>query len=181
MHARVNITRNLDKDADEGQPSACVTWYGMDFDLDADSSSLPQPKLDKYRFDVLRGLDSVSVPKHEPQSLIGEVVWASVIMLNRRPFLCNLRQTMRKNSAGRLPIDQLCREELSVWNDILLVSLSRDSFSNPLRYKESLVIGQDAAASEGAGSILLFLDCAIVGSYKFTPADKVLPNFNKRK
>lgn len=70
-HDEFNVKRNETKDRKEGTPASVFEWYGIIFDLETDTLSLPEAKRLKYLLFVLNAPDSEALDRRTIEKLIG--------------------------------------------------------------------------------------------------------------
>ena len=173
IHDEFNVKRNETKDRKEGTPASVFEWYGIIFDLEADTLSLPEAKRLKYLLFVLNALDSEALDRKTIEKLIGCLVWASVVVVPGRAFLFNLRAILRSKGFHRLPLSPEARAELRTWKGMLSgPPQQRPALTTSLHDKQRITIGQDAATSTGAGGALLLGNSLYVWSFRFPESIK---------
>jgi ribonuclease HI len=150
IHARWNVQRNLQKDAEEGTPSHIFSWYGVEINLRTGILSIPTKKRSKFLLRVYEVLDADEVHISLIEKLHGMLSWAATIIVPGRSFLFHIRKLL----ANRKPLIRLNEDvifELHFWKEVL--SSRSSGFSASIYDKPTIFISTDAAPSRGIGAI----------------------------
>ena len=138
-------------------PVQCITFLGIDIDSNRMEVRLPKDKLEVIRKTVNEWLAKTETNKHELQTLIGQLQFASKAVRSGRSFFRRIIETSKSTSSPFEPIGITSSSPLRLdllWWHRFLDTWNGTSILLPARRQQHLCVIHTDACNDGYGAVL---------------------------